>query len=546
MDLGSDHEIHDITINNRAVYHQDHLDKFKITYYDNDRNVLSTYHYGTDTLPVNTTGLGPVADNWSYVHYVPNVRYVRIEKDTNQLSYLALGEVSLNGRKMTTLPDVNNVALHKTVTRSTTQNYGPSDNGRAVDGNPSTNVYTYRDSVLWFQVDLEGDYNLTHVNVEFGKWGLEYIGDFTVEYYTANQTPGTSTPEAVGQWKGRTSGAGVVDTVPLVGQNIRYVRVKGSRYGGGTTHMKIRELQVMGIPDVSGTPVIEVADVSDVTIVSGQNFNELLGVSCSYPPSSPYNCTADVVVTVTDEYGNEVVGGLGVNTPAGIYTLTYNYTGPNEEAATKVLRTVTITVVTGFAEFDNQSDVLKTENVAGIALGTDYTLSSSFVELSPNGAWRTLFRGPSNDHQIILRQTDGMLGMYLNNEGGFKSSGYNAMVLNDGQPHTISAVASGGTTTFYVDGSQVGSVAHKSTAAILAIGNYQGGTQRFSNLLDNVQIHANRALSPTEVLQIAADEQVADGLTAYYDFEGTSLAEQLEDKSGNGNSLTSTGVTIFY
>jgi hypothetical protein len=64
--------------------------------------------------------------------------------------------------------------------------------------------------------------------------------------------------------------------------------------------------------------------------------------------------------------------------------------------------------------------------------------------------------------------------------------------------------------------------------------------------LDNVQIHANRALSPIEIQQIAAGQQVADGLTAYYDFEGTTLEEQLEDKSGNGNSLTSTGVTIFY
>jgi hypothetical protein len=199
-----------------------------------------------------------------------------------------------------------------------------------------------------------------------------------------------------------------------------------------------------------------------------------------------------------------------------------------------------------FAIFDEQGDVLKTEDAAGIALGADYTLSATFTGLAPNGLWRTLFRGPSSDHQIIVHKNNGMLGMHLTNEGGFKSSGYNAMVLNDGQPHTISAVASGSTTTFYVDGSQVGSVAYKSTAAIYAIGNYQYGGQRFADNLDNVQIHAGRALSPIEIQQIAAGEQVADGLTAFYDFQGTNLAEQLEDKSGNGNTLTSTGVTIIH
>jgi hypothetical protein len=142
-----------------------------------------------------------------------------------------------------------------------------------------------------------------------------------------------------------------------------------------------------------------------------------------------------------------------------------------------------------------------------------------------------------------VKTSTGELGSY---SGGFKGTGYNALILDDGQPHTITAVGSGSTTTFYVDGVQVGNpINYKSTSDIYSIGNRNdgGNNQQFAQQLDNVQIHT-RALSSSEISLVAEGRQVDSGLGAYYDFEGTSVAEQLSDKSGNGHNLISTGVDI--
>jgi hypothetical protein len=193
--------------------------------------------------------------------------------------------------------------------------------------------------------------------------------------------------------------------------------------------------------------------------------------------------------------------------------------------------------------YNNNNDRLRIESNNHVNIGSNWTISASFSDLVNGTSWRTLFRGKSGDHQIIINSA-GLLGSYGNGVSGFsgfKSCGYNAWQLDNGQHHTITARGSGSQTRFYVDGVEVCSINYKSTSDIYSIGNYQGGGQRFAAELDNVQIHT-RALTDEEIRQVANGVKVSSGLAAYYNFEETS-SQYYQDKSGNNRHATSTSVT---
>ena len=52
--------------------------------------------------------------------------------------------------------------------------------------------------------------------------------------------------------------------------------------------------------------------------------------------------------------------------------------------------------------------------------------------LETTSTWRTLIRGASSDHQVIVRQSDSLMGMYANGRGNFYSSGFNIQNLPSG------------------------------------------------------------------------------------------------------------------
>jgi C1A family cysteine protease len=138
-----------------------------------------------------------------------------------------------------------------------------------------------------------------------------------------------------------------------------------------------------------------------------------------------------------------------------------------------------------------------------LPLAPEWTICSWFTAPLPaTGVWHTLTRSQSNDHHII---TDSglVLGMYDNaTGGGFRSCGYNMGGLSAGWHH-VTAVGSGTTTKFYVDGVYVGVSDRKAaTSDVYAVGNYQGGNQRFSDKIDDVRVY-NYALSGTEIAALA-------------------------------------------
>ncbi len=159
----------------------------------------------------------------------------------------------------------------------------------------------------------------------------------------------------------------------------------------------------------------------------------------------------------------------------------------------------------------------------GVATGANWTFGTWFKggHFTTAQQWATLIRGSAADHQIIIgdqanasnSNAAGSLGSFTTGAAGGTAPNNWLAGLNVTAPvynittalsdtaanwHQLTAVASGTTTTFYIDGTQIGVSNYKSTADIFAIGNYQSGGQLFADFLDETYIY-NRALTSTEV-----------------------------------------------
>ena len=118
-----------------------------------------------------------------------------------------------------------------------------------------------------------------------------------------------------------------------------------------------------------------------------------------------------------------------------------------------------------------------------------------------NGAWKTLTRGTTTDHQLIFQQTTNEFGSYLNSSGGFTGSGVFVNNLSAGF-HLFTVVGSASGISWYVDGypTPTASTSSTSTGDIAFIGNYQGGSQPIGTA-DGVALWT-RSLTAAEVLDL--------------------------------------------
>ena len=139
------------------------------------------------------------------------------------------------------------------------------------------------------------------------------------------------------------------------------------------------------------------------------------------------------------------------------------------------------------------------------SLAGDWTIAMWFKGLRPSG-YRTATKG--SDHQIIVGP-GGNLGTYTT---GVVSSGEIMLAANYQDWNHIAAVGSGLTTVFYINGNPVGSpIAHKSSDQITNVGNTYGYGQGFAEYIDDFKVW-NRALSPTEVMDLFTSNSLADDL----------------------------------
>jgi hypothetical protein len=125
-----------------------------------------------------------------------------------------------------------------------------------------------------------------------------------------------------------------------------------------------------------------------------------------------------------------------------------------------------------------------------VPLSGPYTISAFFKGLvAPSNGWRTLTRGQTADHQVIVTNNGTVLGLYDNNNGAFRTT-VPAYDLNptSNEWHHLAAVGSGAQTLMYVDGLYRGTCDRKSTNDVYAIGNHWGGGQRWSDYLDEFRV----------------------------------------------------------
>jgi hypothetical protein len=224
IDLGEVHEVHKLKIFNRNTYHTGRLKNFTVRFYDVNNDEIAGTAY-----PVS----GTVAESIEIHRYVSGAKYVEIK--LNGTDYLQLGEVEVTGIPMSALPtELANVALDKTASQSS--DYGTYYASKAINGNDGDTQITGRELKPWWEVDLEGDYDLTRVKITNRGSYQSRLKNFDVFYYDAarNEIASYYYPYAVG--------ANV--TLPLAGENVRHVRVQLR----GTEYLHMAEVEVLGLP----------------------------------------------------------------------------------------------------------------------------------------------------------------------------------------------------------------------------------------------------------------------------------------------------------
>jgi hypothetical protein len=191
-------------------------------------------------------------------------------------------------------------------------------------------------------------------------------------------------------------------------------------------------------------------------------------------------------------------------------------------------------------EFDNTTDYMK---VTGVEIGANnWTISAwSKFPLANNGSWRTMVRQGGSHHHVIV-QSDGQLGTY---SPTFFSSGFDVDTLSAGW-HYLTAIGSGSTTTFYVDGKQVGIANAKETGPIVDIGGI--GSQNWGGL-DDLIVY-NYARNTQQVIQDMNAGHPPGGSpvgsqVAYYKFdEGNGTTAHNVGSAGSALDTALSGATI--
>jgi len=146
----------------------------------------------------------------------------------------------------------------------------------------------------------------------------------------------------------------------------------------------------------------------------------------------------------------------------------------------------------------------KADLTTPVSAAGSWTVACWFYNLGADGTTRSAFCD-SGQSQVPLRiiASGNQLGCYF---AGEVASGFTMLAANYTGWHHAVAVGSGSTTTFYIDGVLVGSVAVKQNNNFSCIGNIPFAvSERFAERLDEVAIWT-RALTADEVSALYANQ----------------------------------------
>ncbi len=279
--------------------------------------------------------------------------------------------------------------------------------------------------------------------------------------------------------------------------------------------------QIFGLKDTSATPLIPRIPRTPDQVIGRPSFGfseeyryELVAPFFALPDAGREGIDLNALRPIA-HYSFDSIDAIGHDESGRGYTavptnITYESTG---------LRG-------GSALFTDPSSVFKI-GTAGVDLGSAWTVSAWFKGLVDSTDHNTLFRGFMTDHQIIVAGNTSNLGYW--GAGGFVDSGYDLVpTAVAGGWHQLTAVGSGGSTKYYLDGKHVGTSNQQGENNVYAIGNNRSGPQKFADQLDEVYLY-NKALTAAQVAEHYTTTQLIEPSFehAAFGFEGTGQNERL-------------------
>lgn len=189
-------------------------------------------------------------------------------------------------------------------------------------------------------------------------------------------------------------------------------------------------------------------------------------------------------------------------------------------------------------DFSDASDVLQLTIPPTNANSTVFSIAVP----APNTTWRTMFRGATNDHPIIVETGSTRLGYYDADAGGFKFSGFN-WVQNI--PTLVGLEMRTGDVNFRKDGTQGASINSINLAGLNLdyFGNYQVGNQRFGKIAETMIFNTASPLTSTEKEKIESYMAIKYGVTLSHNYltSSGSIIWNVATNAGYNNDIAGIG-----
>lgn len=159
-----------------------------------------------------------------------------------------------------------------------------------------------------------------------------------------------------------------------------------------------------------------------------------------------------------------------------------------------------------------------------------------------NSNWRTMFRGTTNDHPLIIQSGGTTLGYYDNDNGGLQSSGFTWL---QNEVALVGLEMRAGDVNFRKNGTQGASITTINLAGLNLnfFGNYQGNNQPFGRIAETIIYNSATALTTTEKERIESYLAIKYGLTLAHNYLASngSVLWDITSNVGYNNNVTGIG-----
>ncbi|HMJ71053.1 MAG TPA: T9SS type A sorting domain-containing protein [Cyclobacteriaceae bacterium] len=183
--------------------------------------------------------------------------------------------------------------------------------------------------------------------------------------------------------------------------------------------------------------------------------------------------------------------------------------------------------------FSGATDIFNLTNPQANLNTTVFTVGAPAV----NSQWRTMFRGATGDHALIVETGAVRLGYFDGDNVGFKPSGFNWL---QNEVAVVGLEMRTGDVNFRKNGAQGASINSINLANLQLnfFGNYQGNGQQFGRIAETVIYNGSTPLSTTEKEKIESYLAIKYGVTLAHNYlttDGTVIWDATTNAAYNNN-----------